>query len=214
MNNVFIEHRRGGVLVEIREMHNVWTYFGKQYLSQLVSYQAIDSIGGDVPQTSYRVRYLGLGIGGCEAASVAYESAFLSAYPPGEDPNATAGNVYNKIDPTSPVISTLERPVRVSGGATPYPGSAGDVWLFGPPNFSAHYRDTNSVTFETTVDCTTGALVYGTFSFMPISEAGLFHAGASPGTAYNSAIAYINFATITLRSDSVIKFYWTMRLAS
>jgi hypothetical protein len=212
MNNVFIEHRRGGTLVETRELHNVWTYFGKLYLSQLVSNVIIDDVGGDVPESIFRVRSLCLGMGGVEAAGAAYGAAFLAAYPPGHDPHATAGNKYDKNNPTGPVISTLERPVRRSGGLTPYPGGSGDVWLFEPP--SVHYRDINSVTFETVVDCTAGDLVYSTLPYMPISEAGLCHSGANAATAYNNVVAYVNFATIVLQSDSIVTLSWTVRLAS
>lgn len=220
MNNVFIEHRRGGKLVETRELHNVWTAFGKQYLSRLVAYQTIDPVGGDVPQEVTRLRYFGLGMGGIEAAGISFSPTFVAAYPPGFDPNASNGHAYNRIDPTSPPISTLERPIRISGSSDPYPGDPGDIWLIGPPNFDAYYKDINSVSFQIEVSSNGGQIVYGTFPYMPISEAALFTSGANINapyndhSPYNSAVAYINFATIIMQSDSVITFSWTVRFAT
>ena len=213
MNNVLIQHYQNGVCQKELEMHNVWTSYGKEYLSKLVALQAIAS-GGDVPQETHRIRYLGLGIGGKNAAGPAYGAAFLAAYPPGHDPNATAGNAYDRTSPLAPYIGSLERPIRVTGGTTPYPGAPTDSWLLGPPNISTCYRDINSVTFEITVDCTGGQFVYGPIPFAPVSEAGLFHSGASVHAPYGVPVAYVNFATIILTNASVVRFSWTVRLAS
>lgn len=212
-NNVLVEHRRRGALVETREVHNVWTYYGKEYLSQIVSLQAIDDVMGDVPQTNFRVRYFGLGIGGITYSNSAYGPLFLAAYPPGFDPHGSNGHSYRSDDPTSPVVSTLERPVRRSGTANPYASAPGtDTWLF--DNAETYYRDINSVTYKFVVDCTASDVVYGSFPYMPISEAGLFHSGASMHTPFSSLVAYVNFATVFLQPDSVVTFSWTVRFAT
>jgi hypothetical protein len=212
MNNVLIEHRQHGSLVETRELHNVWTYFGKEYLSRVVSLQVLDDVGGDIPQSDFRIRYFGLGIGGLQASATAFGPVFLSAYPPGFDPNATNGHVYDKTNPTGPIISTLERPVRKSGGVTSYPGALSDIWLF--DDLATSRQDINSVTFQIVVDCTSGDLIYSPFTYMPVSEAGLFHSGGHINMAYNAVVAYIDFATILLSSASVVTFSWTVRFAS
>lgn len=210
-NNVVIEHRRGGSVVDVREGHNVWTYYGKEYLSKLVALQVIDAI--DVPQEDNRIKYLGLGIGGVSTSGSSRGPVFMAAYPPGHDPNSTFGAQYTDENPTSPPVNTLERPVRVSGTSNPYPTAPStDVWLLGPPTLVT-YRDTNSITFKFVVDASGGSFVYGSMPFLPVSEAGLFHAGADPGVAYNQTVAYITFATMVLHSDSVVTISWTVRFA-
>lgn len=213
-NNVRIEHRRSGVLVDVRELHNVWTSYGKEYLSELVALQVIDTV--DIPQQDNRIKYLGLGIGGVGASGAAYGPACMAAYPPGFDPNASAGNVYTKLNPTGPPISTLERPIRVSGTLNPYNTAPGtDVWLVSPPlaDPGVYYRDIHSVTFKFYVDASTD-FVYGSLPFLPLSEAGLFHAGANVNQAYNNLVAYVDFASILLEVNSFITFSWTVRFAS
>ena len=212
-DNVLIEHRRAGILVETRSVHNVWTSVGKAYLSQLVAFQVIDDAIGDFPQEDHRIKYFGVGIGGNEASGIAYETVLATAYPPGEDPVGTAGNAYNKINPTGPLITTLERPVRFTGSTQPYPSAlSSDVWLSNP--LVAYYRDINSVTFRTTLDGSSGILAYSPFTILPISEAGLFNSAASPNLPYNAALAYVNFNALFFQSDSVITFSWTVRFAS
>ena len=43
--------------------HNTFTSVGADWLKQLVSWSVIDSVGGDVPVLTKRVRWMGVGIG-------------------------------------------------------------------------------------------------------------------------------------------------------
>lgn len=212
-NNVFIEHFRSGVLVDSRSVHNTWTEYGREYLTKVVSLQSM--AGPGVPQEDHRIRYMGFGIGGTLATAAAFTPLLTTSYASGADPRNTDGNEYNKVNPTSPLISTLERPVRRSGSEDPYLGgpTPGDVWLFGAPSFSTYYRDNNSVTYKTVVDCSNGDITYGSFVTMPITEAGLYHSGADSGSPFSELVAYVNFDTITLDTSSFVTFSWTVRLA-
>lgn len=213
--NVFVEHKRAGRVVDVRRTHNTWTHYGRDYLSRIVALQTIDADElNDVVQTDYRIRYLGLGIGGVSYSSgTAYAPPLLGAYPPGSDPQSTDGHRYNDENPTSPPISTLERPVRKSGSSDPYNTAPGtDTWLFGATG--TYYRDTNSVTYRFVVDCTASDVVYAPFTEMPVSEAGLFHSGASVHDPFSSLVAYVNLDTIFLHVDSIVTVSWTVRFAT
>ncbi len=212
-NNVRIEHTRGGKLVQEIELHNSWTAYGREYLTRVIALQAMTGPG--VPQEDNRIKYMGFGIGGTLATLAAYTPLLNAAYMSGSDPNNTQGNEYDKDNPTSPAISTLERPIRRSGSEDPYLGgpTPGDIWLFENPSFTTYYRDINSVTYKTVIDCSNGDVTYGSFNTMPLSEAGLFHAGASVGSPFSPLVAYVNFDTVTLDTTSMVTFSWTVRLA-
>lgn len=93
---------------------------------------------GSNPTEDRRVRYMGFGIGGVKqsAISVINSSPIVDSYGVGADPNATTGNEYNAEFPVNPPITTLERPVRITGGtAGQYPVGAPNIWLAQPPPF-------------------------------------------------------------------------------
>ena len=211
MNNVVVLHHQEGRLVDRREAHNTWTTYGQEYLARIVSYQVL-SPAVDVPQETSRVKYLGLGLGSLSSASSSQVGSLAAAYPAGQDPQATNGRRYRKDDPTSPPIRTLERPVRRTGGLTPYPGDPSDVWLFGP--LEVWYRDIHSVTYAVTIDCAGGDMVFpSSVPGIPITEAALLLGSASVHTAYNPVVAYVNFDSILFKSNSVVSFSWSVRFA-
>lgn len=206
MDNVYIEHKRGKS-TEYRSVHNCVVAPGRTWLTKLVSYTSPVLTEG-----AYRIRYLGLGIGGYLYSAAADGPMFSTPYPAGYDPYGTNGHTYRSDAPTTPVITTLERPIRRSGTSNPYgTAPATDTWLFG--NVDAFYRDTNSTTFKYTVDCTLGDVVYGPLSYMPVSEASLLHSGANPHDPFSTVFAYLNFPVITLHADSILTFFWTLRFA-
>ena len=212
--NVAIKHYKCGELVERRDIHNVWVDNGRTWLSKLVSLTYLDpgNVPGDVFEDNARLRYFGLGMGGLLAAPMSLLGDYLAAYPPGHDPNASAGNTYNSANPTGPLISTLERPIRRSGTQLPYPGDPADVWLY--PDVAVYHRDNQSLTVDVVVDATSGELIYGTsIASMPISEAGLFNdaAGVGINTPYSPLVAYVPFDTIYLTTESLAHFSWTVR---
>lgn len=230
--NVFITLRKDGRVIDYREGHNVWLDLGRTYLATLIS---------DVSfLEDRRVKYMGLGIGGVKQAQLAIANSppWSTSYPPGFDPNATTGNEYNSEYPVDPLISTLERPIRISGGSSAYPGAVGDKWLLGPPplefntsrggdtgvltnpaeppytpgdaSFAAG-ADTGAVIFSGVIDTNVGDVLYPPFIEMPLSEVGLFLNSASQtGSDYNIGhmVAYFSFVTIPLVPTSILEVVW------
>jgi hypothetical protein len=125
-SNVYIRAWKGDELVHYREGHNIWIDTGREYLAKLI---------GDADDR--RVRYMGFGIGSNRQSDIGVDIPPLStSYPVGADTHATAGNEYNIAYPIAPLITTLERPVRVTGGSGDY--STPDLsneWLAKPPPF-------------------------------------------------------------------------------
>jgi hypothetical protein len=217
--NVDILHYKRGELVEVRRGHNIWTNYGRTWLSKMVGYLSFDPV---TVEKNARLRYFGLGMGGNKASLGSLAGDFLAAYPPGYDPNASDGHSYQQEDPTGPPISTLERPIRRSGPndpvTDPYPGDPTDVWLY--EDVDIYRQDNQSLTVDQIVDCTGGELIYGSFLTsgmgIVISEAGLFNDDAldvSPNQPYSPLVAYINFGTIQLTVESIVRFSWTIRFA-
>ncbi len=219
-NNVLINVYERGELAEQREGHNVWVDRGRQYLAEMVGYS---SYTGPVAERSDRIRYMGLGIGGSrQNRNDLTDSAPLStSYPAGEDPNATTGSTYRKEYPISPLITTLERPIRITGGTNPYSSAAPtDVWLIDTPDLFFTHQSLYEVTVHGFVDCSAGQVIYGPWSSMPISEMALFtdESGAlAPVVAksfpYSPLVAYFSFDTILLNVNSAVEVIWRVRFA-
>lgn len=229
-NNVTIQHRRRGQLVGERELHNVWTRNGQMYLAQMLG---VLWVGGDpenpqpsdpmLTERSDRLRYMGLGIGGSKQSSPLVSAPPLStAYPVGlaetfYSPDYTLygysnGTEYRSENPTSPLIKTLERPVRISGSSLPYASAPPtDVWRVEPPKLYLTHRSTQDVTVHAIVDATAGDVVYSPFTAVPISEAGLFLSTAGTSTPYAQLVAYVTFATILLEATDDVEFTWQVR---
>jgi hypothetical protein len=209
MNKVHIKHYKRGRLVEERHEHNAWLLYGRTYLSKMVGYADPVAL---VTERNDRLKYMMLGVGGKSSDGTSYTSPIVDAYPAGSDPLATAGNEYDPGYP--PMLTTMERPVRITGAQTPYPGSAGDIWTIAPPNLYLTHLDDRSVTMHATVDCSAGDVVYGTFTTMPITEAGLALSSYSTGAPYGPILAYVTFVTLMLDVDSTVEFIWTVRFGS
>lgn len=206
--NVFITAREQGKVVYHWAGHNVWTDHGRSYLAQLL---ALSSLDPDVPIiTSSRIKHLQFGVGGVQQGVLPSDVA--TAYPAGFDPNATAGNQYDHTYPISPPISTLERPVRISGGSNPY-GSAAptDVWLTppAPPKFLVTYPTQTSVSFRFFISGSDGDIVYAPFTSVPVSEAGLVLSGdANTHTPYNLVVAYVDFQPLSITASMEAEIEW------
>jgi hypothetical protein len=195
---------RDGPVVDYREGHNVWVDGGREYLAELL---AFTSFGPDTRERDDRPKFIGFGIGSVDEDASATSPPFSTSYSAGNDPNATSGNEYNHAFPVSPLISTLERPVRFTGGTTDYPGVGGDEWL----------RVVDTVThfglyqtnYRIIVDSGAGDLEYGTFTPMPLTEVGLFLSSKTPtGTAFNTLVAYYNFSVIQFADPYVLEVLW------
>lgn len=191
--NVFIKARRNGKLFFDWEGHNVWTDHGRAYLAQML---AFTSFGPDTPViATSRIKHMTVGVGGNLQGAI--PAPVTTGYPAGFDPNATAGNAYNHLYPVVPPISTLERPVRFSGGTNPYNTAAGgDVWLSTTalPKFFTQRPGNGVLAVKLFISGSGGDVAYSTFTNVPLSEAGLVLSGdANVNAAYNLVVAYINF---------------------
>ena len=206
--NVFIRARRRGKLIYQWEGHNTWTVSGREYIASMLAYT---SFGPDVPViATSRLKYLQVGVGGNLQGVV--PGAIDTGYPVGFDPNASAGNEYNHLYPEAPPIGTLERPVRFSGGTNPYASAAGtDVWTTDPdlPKFLVEFPTSTEVSIRAFLDARNGDIVYGTFTNVPISEAGLVLSGdADVNAAYNPIATYVNFEPFFLMDEVEAELTW------
>lgn len=204
--NVFIKVRERGKLKATREVHNTWTDPGRDYLRHLISLQTAD------PDTTTEVRrpkHLQLGVGGSDATVLPVD--IDTAYPAGFDPHTTNGKQYNHSYPVAPRITTLERPIRVSGGTTPYPGDPGDVWLSAAalPGFYVTNPDPKTVALRYRVDLAGGQYLYAPFTLIPLTEMGIvLSTTADPTVAYNEVAAYVNFDLLELTSALELEVTW------
>jgi hypothetical protein len=198
-NNLRLTVRERGKIMARREGHNIWLDLGREYLASLI---ALVSFGPDVAERNDRVKYMGFGIGGTRQTSpgVANAAPMSVAYP--------GTNVQTDLDPT---ITTLERPVRVSGSTTspssPYSGS--DVWL-GTIQAPSIHSTATEVTFRRVFTQT--EVSYSSFTAVPLSEVMLFTSAANPiGVPNNTGIAYDTMDTLTKTGAFELEVDWTVR---
>ena len=211
-DNVHLLHYKHGELVEERHGHNTWTETGHVYLAHIMS---LASMGPDVPERIERLAAVGFGIGGYKQHAIEVDVPPLSSsYPAGADPRGTTGKQYNDKYPLTPLIETLERPVRISGGTLAYPGAPADRWLYDHAfGFFAYTRVGSSIRITTVV--VAPHFNYGPFIMTPLSEVGLFLDTASPiGDPYvispPTLVAYHAFDTIFFDGSSILLVTWTV----
>jgi len=194
--NLTLKMRERGKLMQIREGHNIWLDLGREYLAELIAFA---SYSPDVPFRNDRIRYMGLGIGGnTQIAPGRANAAPIS-------PPYTGLNTQTDDDRT---VAVLERPVRVTGSASNYPGLAGDAWL-GQIGSADPLTVKNECTFRrvfTELDCS-----YGQFISVPLSEIGLFTSAADPNNYQNTAVAYDTFDTLSKTAAFELEVIWTIR---
>jgi hypothetical protein len=193
--NVTIIARSRGKIVTMRKGHNIFLDLGREWLAHLIS---LASLGPDVPERSDRIKYMALGIGGTRQIALTHANAapYGTIYP--------GSNAQTDVDPT---VTTLERPVRVSGSEQAYPGIAGDAWVGAvqaPPEF-----DAGAVTFRRLFTATD--VSYGSFASVPVSEVGLLTSAADPENYLNTLVAYDTFDTISKTGDVELEIVWTLR---
>ncbi len=193
--NVTIIARERGKIVTMRKGHNIFLDLGREWLAHLIS---LASLGPDVPERNDRIKYMALGIGGTRqiALSHANDPPYGTIY--------SGSNLQTDVDPT---VTTLERPVRVTGSEQPYPGIAGDAWVGAvqaPPEF-----DSGSVTFRRLFTATD--VSYGSFASVPVSEIGLLTSAADPENYLNTLVAYDTFDTISKTGAVELETVWTLR---
>lgn len=197
-SNLTLTLRERGKLVGVpqRRVHNIWLNLGREYLASLIAYTSFSPL---TTERDDRVRYMGLGIGGSRqiAPATANTPPVVTAYPGSNSQVDTDANV-----------SRLERPVRVSGGSTPYPGIVTDLWL-GQVQAPAVHPSSTSTTFNRLF----GQLDVSYLPFMsvPLSEVGLFTNAANPSIYNNTMIAYDTFDTLSKTDAFELEIAWTIR---
>ena len=195
-SNLIITARERGKIVQRREGHNIWLNLGREFLAQLIAYSSFSPL---TPERDDRVRYMGLGIGGNRQLipNSSMPLSIQTAYP--------GSNGQSDEDLT---VTRLERPVRVTGGTSPYPGVGTDVWLSqvgAPPGHPVATQSIFNVLFTQT------DVSYGGFTSVPLSEIGLFTSAVSPNVYNNTMIAYDTFDTISKTTDFELEVAWQIR---
>jgi hypothetical protein len=194
--NLRITARERGKIVARRDGHNIWLNLGREYLAQLISYATFSPLVGERDD---RIRYMGLGVGGNRQLMLGVANAvpIVTAYP--------GTNVQTDSDAG---VTTLERPVRVTGSEDPYPGQGADVWIGqvqSPVNHPVATQTTFSRIFAST------DVSYGSFLSVPLSEIGLFSGIANPNLYNNTMVAYDTFDTISKTAAIELEVNWTIR---
>jgi hypothetical protein len=200
--NLSLIARERGKIVARRDGHNIWLNLGREYLAQLIAYASFAGVfpsGVGTPERNDRVQYMGLGIGGTRqiAPSVANSAPLVTAYP---GPNAQTD--------TDPTVTRLERPVRISGSSTPYPGLAADAWC-GQIQAPATHSPTTSVTFKRLF--TQMEVSYSPYLTVPLSEIMLFTSAANPLVYNNTGIAYDTYDTLSKTDAFELEVAWQVR---
>lgn len=197
-SNLELTLRERGKLVQApqRRVHNIWLNLGREYLAALITYSSFTPL---TPERNDRIRYMGLGVGGSRqlAPGTANSPPISTAYP---GSNA-------QVD-TDPNILRMERPVRVTGGSTAYPGAVADAWL-GQVQAPAQHPTTTSTTFKRLFGLL--EVSYLPFQSVPLSEVGLFTNAANPGIYNNTMIAYDTFDTLSKTDAFELEVAWTIR---
>jgi hypothetical protein len=199
--NLAITARERGKIVDRREGHNIFLDLGREWLAELIGYQNPTSL-----QTfrDDRVRYFGLGIGGTR------QLALINANSPPIGGGGVSGPYVgsNIQTDTDVAVSVLERPVRVSGTNSVYPGIGGDRWI-GQIGSADPTTVPNQVAFQrvfTQLD-----ISYGQFTSVPLSEIMMFTSAADPENFQNTGIAYDTFDTLSKTTAIELEVVWTLR---
>jgi len=194
--NLKLVMRERGKIVARRDGHNIWLDLGREYLAALIS---LVSYSPDIPERNDRIKFMGFGIGGTrQLALPTANSAPIS-------PPYTGTNLQTDTDPT---VSVIERPVRLSGSTSAYPGLAGDIWI-GKVQAPATHASSTEVTFKRLFTQT--EISYSTFLSVPLSEIGLMTNLAVENNFQNTLVAYDTFDTLSKTSAFELEVDWTVR---
>lgn len=194
--NLSIIARERGKIVERRDGHNIFVDLGSEYLAELI---ALQNISPDTPERDDRVKYMGVGIGGTrQLAPGTADSSPIS-------PPYTGTNLQTDTDST---VTKLERPVRISGGSSAYPGISTDVWV-GAVQAPAVHPVATQTQFRRVFAST--EVSYPPFLTVPLSEVGLFTSASSQANFQNTLIAYDTFDTISKTAAVDLEVVWTLK---
>lgn len=197
--NLKLTMRERGKIIARREGHNIWVDLGREYLARLIAFQSLNPDVPESPPGENRIKYMGLGIGGSrQLAPLVADAAPIS-------PPYIGTNVQTDTDPT---VTTVERPVRISGSSSAYPGLAGDVWL-GQIQAPPTHGTPTEVTFKRVF--TQAEVSYSPFLSVPLSEIGLFISSADPELYQNTFVAYDTFDTLSKTVAFELEVDWSIR---
>lgn len=199
--NLNLTLRERGKIQDRRVGHNIWLNTGREFLAQLIAYSSFSPL---TPIRNDRIRYMGLGIGGNRQQAVAQSN--MSPLGGATPPNAYAGT--NSQTDTDPLVTRLERPVRLVGTTDPYPGDASDVWL-GQVQSPVVQATATQVTFTRVF--TELEISYAPYLSVPLSEVMLFTDAASPTLYNNTGVAYDTFDTLSKTAAFELEIAWTVR---
>jgi hypothetical protein len=203
--NLKLIARERGKIVARRESHNIFLDLGREWLSNLIAY---DDYGPpEVYQRDDRIRYMGFGIGGTQqvAPGVANASPIGGSGDPYES-NSASGIGANSQTDVDRTVTRLERPVRVSGGSSNYPGVGTDRWI-GQIIAPVDHNTGTSATFVRVF--TQEEISYLPFTSVPLSEAMLYTSLANPAFYLNTGVAYDTFPTLSKTTAISIEVEWT-----
>lgn len=198
-SNLSLVARERGKIMARRDGHNIFLDTGREWIAKLISYSVMSPLTAEEDR---RIRYVGFGIGGVrqQALGVANGAPLVTAYP--------GTNAATDEDPT---LTRIERPVRITGGATTYPGTGTDVWL-AQVQAPAGHSNPHHTTFTRLVGKT--EISYGSFLTVPLSEIGLFYHDPTAGyvNVYNNPpVAYDTFDTLSKTAAVTVEVTWTLR---
>lgn len=201
-NNLIITIRNDrGKKVGTREGHNIWLDTGRIWHATRMGYSDYSPL---TEENVNAIRYMGFGIGGTRQIALGVANALPLGTVSGSYPGT---NNQTDIDST---VETLERPVRITGGTSTYPGNTGtDTWLVQvqAPTHPTPTRTTfKAIITETDVS-------YGPYLVVPLSEVMLFLHSSNPlwiHTAFNQGIAYDTFETISKTNKLQFEVDWTL----
>jgi hypothetical protein len=142
---------------------------------------------------------MGFGIGGTRQVAPGVANAAPIS------PPYTGTNDQTDTDPT---ITRIERPVRLSGSSSAYPGLAGDTWV-GQIQAPAVHGSATEVTFRRLF--AQEEISYAPFLSVPLSEIGLFTSAANPNYYVNTIVAYDTFDTLSKTVAFELEVEWTIR---
>lgn len=193
--NLHIVARSRGKIVARRDGHNIWLNTGREFIAQLMAYSLMSPL---TTIRNDRIRYIGLGIGGTRQRDLARANA---------SPLVTHYPGTNAQTDQDPLVTGIERPVRLSGTSTTPPYNAFDVWL-GQIQAPPEYPQYNRVVFRRLFQST--EVSYNPYNAVPLSEVGLFTNAADPLLPGNTAVAYDTFDTLTKTEAVEIEMEWTL----
>ena len=160
--------RKGNEVVDVRRGKNIWVNTGRQWLRNMLTYSTYSPL--TAPENR-RIAFMGFGVGGFRQGNAAAHVPPMSVDYPGT-------NVQTDMDP---LITNLERPVRVIAGQYLRELAAPTFPL---PNIARFAASFASADFS-----------YGAYTAVPLSEIGLFLAGSNTALTTNSPVAYDTFDT-------------------